>query len=326
MPPRRHLVFGPVPSRRLGRSLGVDLVPHKTCSYDCVYCQLGATSNKTLERGPYVSISAVLREIEARLAAIARPDYVTLSGSGEPTLQTGLGVLIRGIKRISDCPVAVLTNGSLLWRADVQSELRHADLVIPSLDAGDEAMFRRVNRPVPGLRFERVVEGLIAFRRNFPGRIWLEVFLLAGMTTADEQIAQIGTLAAVIAPDRIQLNTVVRPPSEAFARPASAEELSRAVRHLGRRAEVIAERTPANSAETAAARSEEIMALLQRRPCTLDDLAAGLSVHRLEIAKRLEGLLRNQVIVMRQHGQRLYYRPPGGGAVLQGCMRDEEPP
>jgi wyosine [tRNA(Phe)-imidazoG37] synthetase (radical SAM superfamily) len=306
---RKQHVFGPVPSRRLGRSLGVDLVPHKTCSYDCIYCQLGATTNRTLERGPFVSVNTVLREVEVRLRAAPAPDYITLSGSGEPTLQTGLGALIGGIKRMTDRPVAVLTNGSLLWRDDVQVELLKADLVIPSLDAGDEEMFRRVNRPHPDLSFKQLVEGLVGFRKCFPGQLWLEVFLLGGLTTVDDQLDKIRLVLSEISPDRIQLNTVARPPCENFARPASVAELTRAAQLLGQRTEVIAERPAADITEAVAPRVDEIVALLERRPCTLDDIAAGLGAHRLEVAKHIEQLLRRQVIVMRQHGRQVYYRP-----------------
>lgn len=308
MRPRAHHVFGPVPSRRLGRSLGVDLVPHKTCSYDCIYCQLGATTNRTLERGTFVSIDPVLHEVEARLAAAPAPDYITLSGSGEPTLQAGLGTLIAGINGMIDRPVAVLTNGSLLWREDVRSELLGADLVIPSLDAGDEDLFQRVNRPHPDLGFNQVVEGLVAFRKCFRGQMWLEVFLLAGLTAVADQIEKIAGLLTIISPDRIQLNTVARPPCEVYARPASPAELAHAAQLLGPRAEVIAEHPPLEAGGTVASRADEIVALLERRPCTLDDVALGLGAHRLEVAKHIERLLRAQRIVMRQHGQRVYYQ------------------
>lgn len=314
---REYHVFGPVASRRLGRSLGVDLVPHKTCSYNCIYCQLGATTNRTIERGPYVSISGVMREVESKLASTAAPDYITLSGSGEPTLQVELGALIAGIKHITDRPVAVLTNGSLLGREDVQAELSAADLVIPSLDAGDATMFQRVNRPHPQLRFEQVVDGLIRFRRHFPGRVWLEVFLLAGLTTADDQMAKIRDLADGVAPDRIQLNTVVRPPADPLARPASVEELSHAAQLLGERAEVVDERPDSDTTGMVAPRADEITALLRRRPCTLDDLASGLGAHRLQVAKRVAELLRAQVIVMRQHGRQFYYRRADFSTALQ---------
>ncbi len=314
---RKYHVFGPVPSRRLGCSLGVDVVPHKTCTYDCIYCQLGTTTNRTIERGAYVSIGAVLCEIESKLASTAPPDYITLSGSGEPTLQSGLGTLIAGIKRITDRPVAVLTNGSLLGCEDVQAELLDADLVIPSLDAGDAMMFQRVNRPHPQLQFARVVEGLIRFRRRFPGQLWLEVFLLAGLTTAQDQMVKIKALVDGVAPDRIQLNTVVRPPGDPLARPASVEELSHAAHLLGERAEVISERPASDTTGTAAPRADEIVALVRRRPCTLDDLASGLGAHRLQVAKRVAELLRAQVIVMRQHGRQFYYRPADFSTALQ---------
>lgn len=308
MQQRAQHVFGPVPSRRLGRSLGVDLVPHKTCSYDCIYCQLGTTTNKTLERGPFVSMNAALRELEARLAAAPDVDYITLSGSGEPTLQTGLGVLIAGIRRITDRPVAVLTNGSLLWCADVQAELLEADLVVPSLDAGDEEMFRRVNRPHPGLGFMQVVEGLAAFRKCFRGQMWLEVFLLAELTASADQVEKIRKVVVDVSPDRIQLNTVARPPCEAHARQASSAELAHAAQQFGPTAEVIAERPVTTTAPAAASRCDEILALLERRPCTKDELSDSFGAHRLEIAKHVERLLRRQAIVMRQHGRRVYYQ------------------
>ena len=171
-----NYVFGPVPSRRLGRSLGVDLVPLKTCSYDCIYCQLGRTTCKTIERKEWVPLDAVLNELEGKLST--RPDYITLSGSGEPTLYSRLDEVIERIKSITDIPVAVLTNGSLLWQEDVQQQLAAADLVMPSLDAGDPATFHLVNRPHEALTFEKMLSGLIAFRQHFHGRYWLEVLLL----------------------------------------------------------------------------------------------------------------------------------------------------
>jgi wyosine [tRNA(Phe)-imidazoG37] synthetase (radical SAM superfamily) len=169
-------------------------------------------------------------------------------------------------------------------------------------------MFHRVNRPHFDLGFERVVEGLVAFRKCFPGQIWLEVFLLAGLTTVEDHVEKIGELLGRIAPDRIQLNTVARPPCEACARPASSSELARAAQLFGARAEVIAERPAARAGRTVASRADEILALLQRRPCTLDEVAAGLGAHRLEVAKHIEHLLRAQAVVMRQHGRRVYYQ------------------
>ncbi len=301
-------VFGPVPSRRLGRSLGVDLVPHKTCTYDCIYCQLGRTTNLTLDRGPYAPPADVLRELEDKLATRPAPDYITLSGSGEPTLHAGLGVLIRRIRLLTDRPVAVLTNGSLLWREDVQADLLEADLVMPSIDAGDDEMFQRVNRPHPQLRFEQVADGFVSFRRRFAGQLWLEVLLLGGLTATDDQTATIRELVRRIAPDRVQLNSATRPPSEPGVQPASADELARAAQVLGGGAEVIARRPPGELQKGGAPGPSEIVALLRRRPCTLEDLAAGLGVHRLEAAKHVEKLLRAGTIIARRHGERAYYQ------------------
>ncbi len=164
-----HHVYGPVPSRRLGRSLGVDLVPFKTCSYDCVYCQLGKTSKKTIDRKEYVAIEDVLEELERKLRFEPFPDYISLAGSGEPTLNLGIGRLISRIKRLTTVPIAVLTNGSLLWMPEVQESLMDADVVLPSLDAGDEIAFRYVNRPHKSISFETMAQGLIDFTAVFTG-------------------------------------------------------------------------------------------------------------------------------------------------------------
>ena len=176
----RH-VYGPVPSRRLGRSLGVDLVPFKTCSYDCIYCQLGRTTNKTTERKEYVPVDDVLEELAEKLRSEPGPDYVGLAGSGEPTLHARIGDLIAGIKRLTSVPVAVLTNGSMLWRSDVRAGIAEADLVMPSLDAGTPRRFERVNRPHRDISFEKMVDGLVTFCAVFRGKVWLEVFVLAGI-------------------------------------------------------------------------------------------------------------------------------------------------
>ena len=222
-PDIRSLVYGPVPSRRLGRSLGVDLVPFKTCTYDCVYCQLGPTTHKTATRERWVEPERVLDQVRGRLDS--RPDVIALAGSGEPTLYAGLGEVIDGIKAMSDVPLVVITNGSLLGRPDVQRDLAGADIVLPSLDAVDDASYRAVNRPHEDLGFDELVDGMAAFRASFSGEIWLEVMLLDGVTGTGPMVEKLARHADRIAPDRIQLNTVVRPPAEQDARPVSPEML-----------------------------------------------------------------------------------------------------
>ena len=159
-------VYGPVPSRRLGRSLGVDALTFKSCSFDCVYCQLGRTTNHTAERKEYIPTAEILDEVRRKLENGDRPEYISFAGSGEPTLHSGLGDIIRGIKAMTDVPVVVFTNGSLLWMPEVRADLAAADVVIPSLDGGDAALLDKVNRPVATLDFNRIVEGLIAFREG----------------------------------------------------------------------------------------------------------------------------------------------------------------
>jgi len=172
-------VYGPVPSRRLGQSLGVDPIPFKTCNYNCVYCQLGRTSPLICERGDYFQADEIVEQVRKALAA-HRPgeiDYVTLVGQGEPTLCASLGDIIRGIANMTDIPIAVITNGALLARAQVRAELSAADVVMPSLDAGDQPTFRKVNRPCPRLKIDEIIEGMTIFQQTFSGQLWIEVML-----------------------------------------------------------------------------------------------------------------------------------------------------
>lgn len=286
-------VYGPVPSRRLGRSLGIDLVPFKTCTYDCIYCQLGRTTNKTIERKEYVSADGVLDELERKLAGEPAADYVTLAGSGEPTLNTRIGDLIGKIKSLTPTPVAVLTNGSLLWMREVQQALMAADLVLPSLDAGDERSFRYVNRPHDGITFERMFTGLVQFTEHFPGSVWLEVFLLAGVTGIPPEVEKIAALARRIGPERIQLNTVSRPPAEEFAFAVLRNQMEQFKELFDGAVDVIAESGRGQSHASSANQmtDADILALLSRRPCTSADVANGLGIHVMEALKHLDGLI-----------------------------------
>jgi len=303
----RH-VFGPVPSRRLGRSLGVDLVPLKTCSYDCIYCQLGRTTKRTIERREYVPLDEVLEEIELRLAEGPEPNYITLSGSGEPTLYSRLEPLITGIKDRTDRPVAVLTNGSLLGDPEVRTALLAADLVIPSLDAGDDAAFQWINRPHAGVVFDRMVDGMEEFCRQSFKPVWLEVFLLHGLNAGGIQLERLVQLVNRINPARVQLNTVTRPPCERYARPARHDALEHAARMLGDRAEVVAEYGAAGGGAYFQARREDVLGLLRRRPCTPHDVAAGLGLHANEVAKYLDELVRDKALVFDGSGPEAFYR------------------
>lgn len=307
----RH-VFGPVPSRRLGRSLGVDLVPFKTCSYDCIYCQLGRTTEKTIRRKAWVPVGEVLDQLRAKMDS--RPDYITISGSGEPTLHSGLGEIIAGIRGMCDIPIAVLTNGSLLWDPEVRRALVGADLVMPSLDAGDEEMFEAVNRPLRGITFENLLAGLEAFRGEFAGGLWLEVMLLAGHTGIEAHARKIAGHVRRIRPDRVQLNTAVRPPAEEYAVPVSAGRLKALARLFGPRASVIAGyRGRRGKGDRLESDQRDILATLGRRPCTEADLRSSLGFGPVEIAKHLDALVAMGKIVRRGHGGEAFYSVKGMG-------------
>jgi wyosine [tRNA(Phe)-imidazoG37] synthetase (radical SAM superfamily) len=289
----RH-VFGPVPSRRLGRSLGVDLVPYKTCTYDCVYCQLGRTTNLTIARSEYVPTAEVIREIEQVLAAPAPPDYVTFSGSGEPTLHTGLGDIIDAVKRITTVPVAVLTNGSLLYDPDVRDDCMKADLVVPSLDAADPKMFRCVNRPHRDISFLKTVTGIADFRKDFPGSMWLEVFLLYGVTGVGPYVRRMLPWIEKIGAEKVQINTAVRPGTEDSARPVPDEDLrdlATIIREVsGPNVEIVASSGAHQKQGEFVAQREDVLAMLRRRPCSIEDVAAGLGIHRNEAIKYIDEL------------------------------------
>jgi wyosine [tRNA(Phe)-imidazoG37] synthetase (radical SAM superfamily) len=301
----RRYLYGPVPSRRLGRSLGVDLVPYKTCTYDCIYCQLGRTTCKTVERKEWVPIKEVVAQLQDKLSS--KPDYITLSGSGEPTLHARIQQLLDEIKSMTDIPVAVITNGSLLWLPEVQRALLEADLVVPSLDAGSEDIFRYVNRPHPQIRFDQMLRGLQEFRRLFHGRYWLEVFLLSGVTTVEARIKALRDCIETISPDKVQINTVVRPPAESYATPVPGEQLEAIAAQLHPEAELIVPCAPSDGTDSSGAGCDEVLALLRRRPCSIADIATGLRLHPQEVAKCVGRLMTERKIQAKPQAGTLYY-------------------
>jgi wyosine [tRNA(Phe)-imidazoG37] synthetase (radical SAM superfamily) len=234
-------LYGPVPSRRLGRSLGIDLVPFKTCTYDCIYCQLGRTTSKTMERRPYAPIHDILDELKIKLATGEAPDYISLAGSGEPTLHSEIGELIGKIRELTEIPVAVLTNGSLLYLPEVREDLMRADLVIPSLDAGDHTIFQYVNRPHREISFDNMVNGLIDFTDDYPGQVWLEVLLVSGVTSMAADVEKIAGWANKISPARVQLNTVCRPAAEDYACAVACNQMNNLAGLFAGKVEIISD-------------------------------------------------------------------------------------
>ncbi len=281
--PAHALIYGPVPSRRLGYSLGVDILPFKTCSMDCVYCQLGAFGKTTVRRREYIPVRAVLAQIRKALGSGSRIDAVTFSGSGEPTLNSGIGRIIAGIKRMTAVKVVVLTNSSTLAGRSNGRDLLQADIVVPSLDAVTDPVFARVNRPHPGLTAAMIVDGLVRFRRRFKGQIWLEVMLVRGVNDGPGHLRKLREAIERIRPDRVQINTVVRPPAVKSARPLNAAELERVRDILGPTAEIIADFGRETQAAPAPDAAAAILAGLERRPMTAGDLARSLGLPLEEV-------------------------------------------
>jgi len=292
--------YGPVPSRRLGRSLGLDISPFKTCSLDCVYCQLGHTPKKTIRRKSCVPVHHITEELKKIISTGPSADYITISGSGEPTLNTDLAEIIKNIKNITKIPVAIITNSTLMYRRDVRKDCALADLLLPSLDAGDENTFRKINRPHRNISIEKLINGLSAFRKEFNGPIWLEVFLIQGFNTSKEQLKNIKRAVKKIRPDKIQLNTAVRPAALPYIRPLSKQKLRDIAKMFWPNAEVIADFKAVREGKHTLVTQQNILAMLKRRPCSIKDIASALGCNPAQVSKSLadmrkKGLLRTMV-------------------------------
>ncbi len=301
-------LFGPVPSRRLGMSLGIDIVPLKTCTQNCVYCQLGIHGRQILQRQCYVPVTQVVEELRQWIAQGGKADFITISGSGEPTLHSEFGILIDQIRTITSIPVAVITNGTLLSDPDVRAACCKADVVLPSLDAGDAATFERINRPHPDLDFNRFVDGLVQFRNQYKGQLWLEVFLVEGVNTDNSRLDQLRQIIQSIRPDKIQVNTAVRPTAEPNIVRVEPNRLQDLARRLGEAAEVIADFDRQSAAGQLITDMESILETLRRRPCTLDDLSNTLLRDRDLLADLLDGLLKHGKIRSEVRGTVMYYK------------------
>ena len=279
-------IFGPVPSRRLGLSLGVDLVPMKTCSLSCIYCQVGETPVTTLDRREYVPADEVLDQLGRFFADGGDTDWVTFSGSGEPTLNSRIGDIIAGIREITDKPVCVITNGTLLWDPVVRKDILRANAVMPSLDSAIEETFGRICRPHGDLNVSRIIGGLEAFRDEYEGKMWLEIMLVAGINDSDSELSALRDAVARIRPDVVQLNTVARPPAESYAKPLTRERMDEIREFFGDRAEVIA--SFRGSAKHSTGSPEDmIREYLRRRPGKLEDLTLSLGIDEKEAEKVL---------------------------------------
>lgn len=274
---KKSIVFGPVPSRRLGLSLGVDLVPYKACTFNCVYCQIGSADSSDLTRKSYYPKENAVTELKKVLESGTKIDCITFSGSGEPTLSSDIGFLIDEFKKLTKIPIAVLTNGSLLYQKDVQDDLKNADILIPSVDAVDEDIFLKINRPHPNMKLANILDGIRNIRTWFKGEVRLEIMLVAGVNDSKEHIQALADLATHIGADKIELNTVVRPPAESDAKPLTEAQIDAIAASFGKDVEVI---TPFTKSEDTAILDENLkehkdllLNTISRRPLTLPEIA-----------------------------------------------------
>lgn len=314
-------LYGPVPSRRLGLSLGVDIVPFKVCSYDCIYCQLGRTTHLTVDPAELVDAEAVVSELERWLAEGNTADYITFAGSGEPTLNSDLGEMIERVKQLTEIPIAVITNGSLLSNPRVMDAVSRADVLLPSLDAGTEETLQRVNRPCEGLTFESVVGGLLLLKQEFRGGVWLEVMLVHGMNDSDVELAAIAAIADTMNPDKVQINTVERPSRSGSVSAVSQETLEKACKIFGPVSKVIAHRPVASRAHQLGTSKDAMLNLLRRRPCRLSDIVLGTGMHIHEAVKILRSLMADGLVESIGQAVDPYYRP-AIHAVVEGTPED----
>jgi wyosine [tRNA(Phe)-imidazoG37] synthetase (radical SAM superfamily) len=296
-------LFGPVPSRRMGRSLGVDLLPFKTCSLNCIFCEVGTTTVRTLTRDEYVPIEAIQAELLHWLEHDGQADFITLAGSGEPTLHTQFGQILSFIKEHSKISTALLTNGTLFTAPDVRRDAAQADVVKVSLSAGDEATYAQIHRPARGILLADMITAYQLFREEFNGQLWIEVFLVAGINDSPESISQIAEITRSIRPDRVDLNTAVRPTADPAAHAVDEATLHTLAAQFDPPANVAVsftsgphERLPVSAAA--------VRAMLKRRPCSAEQITASFGAPRDVVDACLKDLTWNGLVrSIDRHGE-----------------------
>ncbi|MCK4799170.1 MAG: radical SAM protein [Spirochaetes bacterium] len=305
-------IFGPVPSRRLGISLGVDLVPLKTCSLDCVYCECGKTTKLTTKRKEYVPQKEIIFELNHYLKRQPELDYITFSGSGEPTLHNGIGNIVKFIKKkYPQYTLALLTNTTLLGDKVLQKEIKDIDLILPSLDAVSDETFNKINRPEHSLNNKNIINGIIDFSKNYKGKIWLEIFIIPGLNDTEEELKLFKKILNEINPEMIQLNSIDRPSTETWVKKATKENLMRIKNYLSPSlpVEIIAKFDSGTRLIFEKENIEnKILSIIYRRPCTIDDLVKISGLHLNELNKYIRILLENNIIEVSAQKRGNFYR------------------
>lgn len=306
-----NYLFGPVPSRRLGVSLGVDLVPYKVCSLNCVYCEVGHTTNLTIERKEFIPIEEIIKELDGYLSHKPELDFITFSGQGEPTLNSGLGKVIDFIKdNFPLYKVAVITNGTLFWDKEVRDEVKRADVLLPSLDAVSELIFRRLNRPSRDLQIERIIGGLVKLRQEFNGDIYLEVFFVPGLNDTESELVLLKREITKIKPDMIQLNTLDRPGTESWVKSLTQNRLTK-IREFFKplSVDIISNSQIRKQIQSFNENIQtSILETIKRRPSTDVDLCKILNLHINELNKYISFLLESEQIETEQLDRGMFFK------------------
>jgi wyosine [tRNA(Phe)-imidazoG37] synthetase (radical SAM superfamily) len=308
-PPLNKYIFGPVPSRRLGISLGVDLMPHKTCSLNCVYCECGGTTNLTIEDREYVPTDEVIKELSDYLSLKPKIDYITFSGSGEPTLHNGIQEIIQFVK--SDYPaykVALLTNGTLFFNPRIRRRVMDADIIIASVDAGSENVLRKINRPHPDLDLTAIIDGIASLRKEYKNELMIEIFIIPGVNDSGQEIAFIRNALRKIGEVTIFLNSLDRPGAESWVLPADKKILagikdsiykSDIIQHSG---------NGAIHGKRLVDCGPDIISTLRRRPCTLEDISQITGESMEAVEKQLDVLVKAGSVETERMQRGIFYK------------------
>ncbi len=306
-------LFGPVGSRRLGSSLGVDIIPFKICSFDCLYCECGSTTQLTSQRREFYPPEEILAELKHFLKNFSgKVDYITVTGSGEPTLNLQLEKLAREIKTITPIPLALLTNGSLFHLKDVQKECQAFDVVAPSLDAVSQDAFQKINQPHQDVDLQQLKAGLIEFSRQFEGKLFLEVLLARGINDSQEEMRRLQEFISQLECLQVQINTVTRPPAYRSAYPVSNQSLGRFAELIGPQAKVVVSSYTHQGQSKEMEFGQQLLTTLKRRPCTARELSQVFDIE-LKVVKHFldqkskEGVLSRQKMPCPQTGENKVY-------------------
>ncbi len=306
--PDYKYIFGPVPSRRLGLSLGIDLMPHKTCTLNCVYCECGKTTNLTMKCKEYIPIKLLQEELKDFLASNPKLDFITFSGSGEPTLHIGIKEIINFLNK--DYPkykIALLTNSTLFFQPDIRKRISGVDLIVASLDAASEKNFKKINRPHPGIALPEIIKGLISLRKEFAKQLWMEVFLVPGINDNKDELNRLKKTLSLIYPDKIQLNTLDRPGTETWIKPVSKKDLLEAASCLNG-ADII--QIPDSSPNDGVLKKDDrnyLLSIIKRRPCTAEDISKILNSNLEKIYNHLDALIEKGLIIKKDMPRGTFY-------------------